>query len=199
MVLGRLVILGDGSDKSTPIGRFNWMLVKRFRFWVPISCIFYLDEGSDVCTYFGHLYPMFVEVPPLRLMHIGKREVLALIDLMEDEWDTLMLLDLSAFGLEGGVDPSVDPQQQYGVKGVMPWMPAKKLQDERTLRSNHLGFQSQYELLATEAYLKANSAEPSQPLTIFEVRLKYLTFALKLDVCMEHLVGVYMVISLGAT
>ena len=106
-------------------------------------------------------------------MHIGKHEVLALIDLMEDEWDTLMLFNLAAFGLEGGVDPSVDPQQQYSVKGVMPQMPAKKLQDERTLRSNHWGFQSQYELLATEAYLKANSAEPSQPLTIFEVRRKY--------------------------
>ena len=173
MVLGRLVILGDGSDKSAQIGCFNWTLVKRFRFWAPISCIFYLDESSDVCTNFGCLYPTFVEVPPLRLMHIGKREVLALIDLMEDQWDTLMLFDLSAFGLEGGVDPSVDPQQQYGVKGVMPRMPAKKLQDERTLRSNHLGFQSQYELLATKAYLKANSAKPSQPLTIFEVRRKY--------------------------
>ena len=106
-------------------------------------------------------------------MHLGKCEVLALIDLMEDEWDRLMIFDPAAFGLEGGVDPSGDPQQQYGVKGVMPWMPAKKLQDERTLRSNHLGFRSQYELLAVEAYLKANSADPSQPLTIFEVRRKY--------------------------
>ena len=104
-------------------------------------------------------------------MHIGKCEVLALINLTEDEWDRLMIFDPSAFGLEGGVDPSVDPQQQYGgFKGIMPRMPAKKLQEERTLRSNHLGFQSQYELLATEAYLKANSAEPSQLLTIFEVR-----------------------------
>ena len=105
-------------------------------------------------------------------MYIGKHEVLALIDLMEDEWDTLMLFDPSAFGLEGEVDPSVDPQQQYGVKGVMPRMPSTKLQEERTLRSNHLGFQSQYESIATEAYLKANSAVPSQPLTIFEVRTK---------------------------
>ena len=119
------------------------------------------------------MYPTFVEVPPLWLMHIGKHEVLALINLMEDEWDRLMIFDPSAFGLEGGVDPSVDPQQQYGVKGIMPRMPAKKLQEERTLRSNHLGFQSQYELLATEVYLKANHAEPSQLLTIFEVRRKY--------------------------
>ena len=106
-------------------------------------------------------------------MHIGKCEVLALIDLMEDEWDRLMIFDPAAFGLEGGVDPSVDPQQQYGIKGVMPRMPAKKLQHERTLRSNHLGFESQYELLAVEAYLKANSVDSSQPLTIFEVRRKY--------------------------
>ena len=140
------------------------------KYWAPFWYIFYLDESPDVCTKNKCLYPTFVEVPPLWLMHFGKREVLALIDLMEDEWDRLMIFDPSAFGLEGGVDPSVDPEQQYGVKGIMPRMPAKKLQEERTLRPNHLGFQSQYELLATEAYLKANSVEPSQPLTIFKVR-----------------------------
>ena len=67
------------------------------------------------------MYLTFVEVPPLWHMHIGKREVLALIDLMEDEWDRLMIFDPSAFGLEGGVAPSVDPQQQYGVKGLIIW------------------------------------------------------------------------------
>ena len=101
-----------------------------------------MDKSPDIYTNFERLYPTFVEVPPLWLMHIGKREVLALIDLMEDEWDTLMLFNPAAFGLEGGVDPSVDPQQQYGIKGVMPQMPSKKFQEERTLQSNHLGFQS---------------------------------------------------------
>ena len=169
MVLGRLVILGDSLDESAVIGRFNWAFIQGAIF----SVYFLPGRKSNKSTNLKRLYPMFVEVPPLWLMHIGKREVLALIDLMEDEWDTLMLFDLAAFGLEGGVDPSVDPQQQYGVKGVLPRMPAKKLQDERSSRSNHLGFQSQYELLAMEAYLKANSVDPSQPLTIFKVRRKY--------------------------
>ena len=140
---------------------------------------------------------MFVEVPPLQLMHIGKREVLALINLMEDAWDTLMLFDPSAFGLEGGVDPSVDPQQQYGVKGIMPRMPSKKFQDERTLRSNHLGFQSHYELLATEAYLKANSAVPSQPLTMFEVRMKILDVCTKSGRLYQDITGHLYVSLLG--
>ena len=121
------------------------------------------------CTNFSRLYSTFVEAPPLRLVHVGKQEVLGLIDLMEDQWDQMMIFDPAAWGLEGEIDTSRDPQQVYGIRGNMPKMPPKKLQDERTLRSNHLAFQSQYELLATEAYLKANSENPHRPLTLFEV------------------------------
>ena len=117
----------------------------------------------DISMNFGCFYLMFVELPLLQLIHIGKAEVMGLIDLLEDEWDTLMLLRRRG-------RPSVDPQQQYGVKGIMLTMPAKKLQQERTIRSYHLEFQSQYKLLAIEAYLKANSADPSHHLTLFEVR-----------------------------
>ena len=105
--------------------------------------------------------------------------------------------DPSAFGLEGGVDPSVDSQQQYGVKG-MPQMPSKKFQEERTLRSNHLGFQSHYELLATEAYLKANSVVPSQPLTMFEVRMKILDVCTKSERLYKDITGRLYVSLLGA-
>ena len=133
-----------------------------------------LDVVLDECTNFGCLYPMFVDVPPLRLTHVGKKEVLGLIDLMEDEWDQLMLFDPAIHGLAGEIDTSYDPQQEYGIRGSMPArMPAKKLMEERTLRSNHLAFQSQYELLATEAYLKANSENPNRPLSLFEVGRLY--------------------------
>ena len=77
-------------------------------------------------------------------------------------------------------------------------MPSKKLQEERTLRSNHLGFQSQYELLATEAYLKANSAVPSQPLTIFEVRTKALDICTKSG-CLYKNVTRHLYVSLLGT
>ena len=109
------------------------------------------------------------------LTHVGKQEVHGLIDMIEDEWDQLMLFDPAAFGKEGGVDPSIDPQQEYGLKGKMPRLPAKKFMEERRLTSNHLVFQSQYELLATEAYLKA---DPNQPLKLFEIRHLYWMFIL---------------------
>ena len=62
---------------------------------------------------------MFVEAPPLRLMHIGKAEVSGLIDLMEDQWDQLMVFDPAAYGLEGTIDPSIGPQQEYGIHGIL--------------------------------------------------------------------------------
>ena len=71
-----------------------------------------LDKSAN----FGCLYWVFVDVPPLQLMHIGKKEVLGLIDLMEGRFDELFVFDPQAFGLEGGVNIRVDPQQQYGVR-----------------------------------------------------------------------------------
>ena len=51
-------------------------------FWT-ICKSFLLGIMLDESTNFGHLYWAFVDVPPLQLMHIGKKEVLGLIDLME--------------------------------------------------------------------------------------------------------------------
>ena len=59
-----------------------------------------LDVSSDISTKFGRLYSTFVDAPPLQLMHIGKQEVLGLIDLMEDEWDQLLVFDPAAYGLK---------------------------------------------------------------------------------------------------
>ena len=102
-------------------------------------------------------------------MHVGKKEVLALIELMEGRFDELLLFDPSLYGLEGRPSTQVDPQQRYGVRGKVPKPPPKKLKDVRTLRSDNLGFQHQYELKATEDYLRANSEDPAHPLTLFSV------------------------------
>ena len=113
--------------------------------------------------------PMFVEAPPLWLMHIGKAEVLGRIDLLEDQWDQLMVFDPAAYGLEGTIDPSIDPQQEYGIHGFLPKKPAGKLKLEQSLAADNLGFANTFEFKQTEAYLKANSEDPDNPLTMFVV------------------------------
>ena len=124
-----------------------------------------LDESAN----FGRLYWAFVDVPPLWLMHIGKKEVLGLIDLMEGRFDELFVFDPLAFGLEGGVNVRVDPQQHYGVRGRVPKAPAAKLKDTRSLQADELGFDMDYEMRSLENYLKANSEDPAHPLTLFRV------------------------------
>ena len=111
----------------------------------------------------------FVEAPPLRLMHIGKAEVLGLIDPMEDQWDQLMVFDPAAYGLEGTIDPSIDPQQEYDIHGFLPKKPAGKLKLEKSLAADNLGFANTFEFKQIEAYLKANSDDPDNPLTMFAV------------------------------
>ena len=104
----------------------------------------------------------------LKLRHIGKKEALGLISLMEERWDELMLFDPTAYGLQGSIATDRDPQQIYGVRGVVPKAPAKKLLETNTVRSLHLGFANEYELRSTENYLKANGTKET-PLTIFPV------------------------------
>ena len=86
---------------------------------------------------------------------------------MEDRWDELMIFDPSTYGLEGAVG-GLDPQQERGIKGIVPKAPPKKYQDVNTVRSLHLGFADEYQLRATEGYLKANSSG-DMPLTLFPV------------------------------
>ena len=109
---------------------------------------------------------MFVDLQPLKLCHIGKKEALGLISLIEECWDELMLFDPSAYSLQGSITTDRDPQQIYGVRGVVPNAPAKKLMETNTVRSLHLGFANEYELRSTENYLKANSTKET-PLAIF--------------------------------
>ena len=86
---------------------------------------------------------------------------------MEGRWDELMIFDPAAYGLEGGAVGGLDPQQVRGIKGIIPKAPPKKYQQVNTVRSLHLGFADEYQLRATEGYLKANSTD--MPLTLFPV------------------------------
>ena len=123
----------------------------------------------DECTKTGRFHWLFVEVPPLRLMHIGKKETLGLIDLMEGRFDELLLFDPAAFGVPGNVSGQIDPQQLYGVRGKLPKLPPQRMKEQRSLRSDELGFDHDFELKSTEDYLKANSEDPQHPLTLFRV------------------------------
>ena len=87
---------------------------------------------------------------------------------MEDRWDELMIFNPAVYGLEGGAVGGLDPQQECGIKGIVPKAPPKKYQEVNTVRSLHLGFADEYQLQATEGYLKANSAG-DMPLTLFPV------------------------------
>ena len=94
-----------------------------------------------------------------------------------------MIFDPAAYGLEGEIATDWDPQQQCGVKGIVPKAPPKKFQQVNTVRSLHLGFADEYELRATEGYLKANSA-PDMPLTIFPVSGRLYQMFILYDGCL---------------
>ena len=128
----------------------------------------YYDIYLNGNTHFGRFQWTFVDLQPIKLRHIGKKECLRLIDLMEDRWDELMIFDPAAYGLEGGAVRGLDPQQECGIKGIVPKAPPKKYQHVNTIHSLHLGFADEYQLRATEGYLKANSAG-DMPLTLFPV------------------------------
>ena len=134
-----------------------------------------MDVLLDESTNFGCLYWSFVDVPQLRLMHVGKKEVLGLIELMEGRFDELFVFDPQAFGLEGGVSSNVDPQQQYGIRGKVPKAPSAKLKETRSLQADELGFENDFEMRNTENYLKANSEDPNHPLTLFHVSGRFYT------------------------
>ena len=138
-----------------------------------------MDILLDESTNFGCLYWSFVDVPLLRLMHVGKKEVLSLIELMEGRFDELFMFDPQAFGLEGGVSSNVDPQQQYGIRGKVPKAPSAKLKDTRSLQADELGFENDFEMRSTENYLKANSKDPNHPLTLFRVIGRFYTIGQK--------------------
>ena len=115
----------------------------------------------------------FVALAPIKLYHFGKREVLEHINLMEDEWDNLMLFDTALYTEDQSShlkdEQHWDPTQVYGVRGKMPKSVPKALEHVRTQHSDELGLQSDYELKRIEAYLRLNQSS-EQNLQIVAVR-----------------------------
>ena len=62
---------------------------------------------------------MFVELRPLTLFHIGRKEVDCLIDLMEPEFSEPMLFEQRDGATQ---DPVFDPAQVVGVQSTVPKM-----------------------------------------------------------------------------
>ena len=107
----------------------------------------------------------------LKLIHYGKSEVLQSVDLMEEEYDNLMVFDPALYGGQGQiVQGQFDPSQFYTKRGKVPHTNlARNLKDVKTYMSDELGFPNSYEHLACEAYLKANSRDPKEPLRMYPV------------------------------
>ena len=104
------------------------------------------------------------------MVHYGKKETLALLSLLEPEWDELMVFGSN----EGDKDTTpasvVDPSQKWGVTSKVPkFNIPKKLEDVKTFESESLGLASEYEYRRLLQYLKVNSRDPLRPLKPFAV------------------------------
>ena len=113
---------------------------------------------------------MFIDPPDLRLIHYGKKEVLALISLLEPEWDQPMTFGDNLGDKDTTPAATKDPSQRWGVVSTMPKMNVPlKLQQKRMPESDALGLESEYEYRRLVAYLKANSSDPDRPYMAFPV------------------------------
>ena len=113
---------------------------------------------------------IFIDPPDLRLIHYGKKEVLALISLLEPEWDQPMKFGDNLGDKDTTPASTKDPSQRWGVVCNMPKMNVPlKLQERKTPESDALGLESDYDYRRLVAYLKANSSDPEQPYRAFPV------------------------------
>ena len=113
---------------------------------------------------------MFIDPPDLRLIHYGKKEVLALISLLEPECDQPMTFGDNLGDKDTSPAATKDPSQRWGVVSDMPRMNvALRLQQRRMPESDALGLESEYNYRQLVAYLKANSSDPEQPYMAFPV------------------------------
>ena len=115
----------------------------------------------------------FVELAPLELYHFGKREALEFVDLMEDQFDDLMLFDAALYTKSQAShlkdEEHWDPTQVYGVRGKLPKAVPEALKEVKTQRSEELCLASDFELKQVEGYLRLNQGR-DQNLQIVSVR-----------------------------
>ena len=109
----------------------------------------------------------------MRLLHFGRREVELCIDLMEPQWDDLMVFDPAMYGGQSSVmQAPYDPAQQYNVRGKVPKITLKKeLRHVQNYMSAELGFDSVYSMRSCEAYLASNSGNLDTPLKMYPVSM----------------------------
>ena len=64
---------------------------------------------------------VLIDPPPIKLFHIGRKEVNGTLSLLEDKWDELMTFDPKLYGQAGEVSAfTSDPSQEVGVRSTMP-------------------------------------------------------------------------------
>ena len=89
---------------------------------------------------------IFIDPPDLRLIHYGKKEVLALISLLKPEWDQLMTFGDNLGDKDTTPAATKDPSQRWGVVSTMPKMNVPlKLQQRKMPESDALGLESEYD------------------------------------------------------
>ena len=123
---------------------------------------------------------IFIDPPDLRLIHYGKKEVLALISLLEPEWDQPMMFGDNLGDKDTTPAATKDPSQRWDVVSTMLKMNVPlKLQQRKMPESDAFGLESEYDCRRLVAYLKANSSDPEQPYMAFPVsRRNHWTFIL---------------------
>ena len=96
--------------------------------------------------------------------------MLALINLLEPEWDQPMTFGDNLGGKDTTPAATKDPSQRWGVVSTMPKMNKPlKLQQRKTPESDALGLENEYDYRRLVAYLKANSSDPERPYKAFPV------------------------------
>ena len=155
----------------------HWALGRRwYRTLVPCPYIFFFDHRwtkvqnetkyvtfvMDACT--------ISDPPPLRLTHYGKKEVLALISLLEPKWDEPMTFGDNRGPTDTTPADTPDPSQQWGVVSTKkkPTIPLA-LQNKQTPESDGLGLENDYEYKRLLWYLKTNNSDPDRPYKTGEV------------------------------
>ena len=104
------------------------------------------------------------------MVHYGKKETLALLSLLEPEWDVPMSFGHNIGEKDTTPASVVDPSQKWGVVSKMPkFNIPKKLEEVMTPESESLGLASEYEYRRLLQYLKHNSRDPARPLKPFAV------------------------------
>ena len=115
-------------------------------------CVQLLTSTTSTAFTAAHCLNRLKLHTPIKLFHLGRKEIDGMLSLMEDRWDDLMTFHPQLFGQPGAV-PSYtsDPSQKFGVRSTMPKStPPKKLEQIQNQESESYLMESVYELKACQ-------------------------------------------------